>query len=254
MKRFRLCGYINLFGIIPDFVYPVYYQNGEYFFAHGDKFFIQNFFRIKRDYLKEIQGLPEQYGQVLCEIGDEQIYIYEKSYGEILLGTGYSLVKKLSDIRIDQRILHNVLEEFRDDFGHDDLLFLDPYARYYATGRRKTAVARVFLSAGSGNIIINRKTVDNYFSGGYLKENVLLPLKLTGTETVVDLYITVKGGGVTGQAEAIRLGISRVLIRLDIESKKILKDEGYLTRDPRMKERKKSGLKGARRKPQTSKR
>ena len=254
MKKYRLYGYINLFGIIPDFVYPVYYQNGEYFFAHGDKFFIQNFFRVKRDYLKDIQRLPEQYGEIKCQIGDEQIYIYEKSYGEILFGIGYSLVKKLSDIKIDQRILDNILEEFREDFGYDDSLFLDPYARYYATGRRKKAVARVFLSAGNGKIIVNRRTLDDYFSIGYVKESILLPLKLTGTETAVDLYATVKGGGVTGQAEAIRLGISRALIRLDSESKKILKDEGYLTRDSRMKERKKCGLKGARRKPQTSKR
>lgn len=252
MKRFILCGYINLFGIIPDFVYPVYYQNGKYFFAHGDKFYIKNFFRVKDDYISEIHQLPEKYGQIQRQVGNEQIYIYEKSYGEILLGTGYRLVKKISDIRIDNRILHNILVEFREDFSEEKVIASG--VKYYATGRRKTAAARVFLSEGNGKIIVNQKPIDSYFSGGYLVEKALLPLKLTGTYGAVDLYVTVKGGGVTGQAEAIRHGISQALICFDIDSKKMLKDEGYLTRDSRMKERKKSGLKGARRKPQTSKR
>ncbi|WP_242872746.1 30S ribosomal protein S9 [Merdimonas faecis] len=147
------------------------------------------------------------------------------------------------------------MEEFREDFAEDSgkkVLAAD--VKYYATGRRKTAVARVYLADGNGKIIVNQKPIESYFSGGYYREKVLMPLELTGTYGAVDVYATVKGGGVTGQAEAIRHGISRALINIAIDSKKMLKDEGYLTRDPRMKERKKSGLKGARRKPQRSKR
>ena len=255
MERYKLCGYINLFGIIPDFVYPVYYRNGKYFFAHGDKFCIKRFFRVKKDYLREIQPLPEKYGLIQRQVENDQIYIYEKSYGEILLGTGYNLVKKISNIRIGNTILQNILEEFREDFAEDSgkkVLAAD--VKYYATGRRKTAVARVYLADGNGKIIVNQKPIESYFSGGYYREKVLMPLELTGTYGAVDVYATVKGGGVTGQAEAIRHGISRALINIAIDSKKMLKDEGSLTRDPRMKERKKSGLKGARRKPQRSKR
>ena len=254
MRRYRLYGYINMFGIIPDFMYPVYYLNKEFFFAHGDDFFIQRFFKIKKDYLNEIQQLPEWYGQVQRQVGNEQIYIYVKWDGDILLGTGYGLVKRMIGMNVDQIILQKALEEFTKKFGENECKNLNPSARYYATGRRKTAVARVFLSAGKGKILINKKTIEEYFGIMYLNERVLSPLKLTGTENDIDLYITVKGGGISGQAEAVRHGIAQVLIKFDVESRKLLKDNGYLTRDSRMKERKKVGLRGARRKHQSSKR
>ena len=127
-------------------------------------------------------------------------------------------------------------------------------ATYYGTGRRKSSVARVFMTPGTGNITINGRTVDDYFGLETLKVIMRQPLVATQTTDQFDLKITVKGGGYTGQAGAIRHGIARALCEADAEFRPVLKKEGYLTRDPRMKERKKYGLKGARRAPQFSKR
>jgi small subunit ribosomal protein S9 len=127
-------------------------------------------------------------------------------------------------------------------------------ATYYGTGRRKSSVARVFMTPGTGNITINGRTVDDYFGLETLKVIMKQPLVATQTTEQFDLKITVKGGGYTGQAGAIRHGIARALCEADAEFRPVLKKAGYLTRDPRMKERKKYGLKGARRAPQFSKR
>ena len=125
---------------------------------------------------------------------------------------------------------------------------------YYGTGRRKSSVARVFMTPGKGNITVNKRSLDEYFGLNTLKTIVMQPLTATGTADQFDLYITVKGGGTTGQAGAIRHGIARALLEVDPEYRATLKANGYLTRDPRMKERKKYGLKAARRAPQFSKR
>ena len=125
---------------------------------------------------------------------------------------------------------------------------------YYGTGRRKSSVARVFMTPGKGNITVNKRSLDEYFGLDTLKTIVMQPLTATGTADQFDLYITVKGGGTTGQAGAIRHGIARALLEVDPEYRATLKANGYLTRDPSMKERKKYGLKKARRAPQFSKR
>ena len=125
---------------------------------------------------------------------------------------------------------------------------------YYGTGRRKSAVARVYLLPGKGNITINKRGIDDYFGLETLKLIVRQPLELTGTLSKFDIRINVFGGGYTGQAGAIRHGISRALLVADGDFRQPLKRAGFLTRDPRMKERKKYGLKGARRAPQFSKR
>ncbi len=127
-----------------------------------------------------------------------------------------------------------------------------PY--FYGTGRRKSSVARVRVYAGSGNITINGRTLDDYFGLETLKLIVKQPLILTENAEKFDIVCTVAGGGVTGQAGAIRHGISRALLQADAELRPVLKKAGFLTRDPRMKERKKYGLKAARRAPQFSKR
>ncbi len=126
--------------------------------------------------------------------------------------------------------------------------------RYYGTGRRKCSVARVYLMPGKGDILINKKSIDEYFGLDTLKMIVRQPLVATQTEDKYDVLVNVYGGGFTGQAGAIRHGISRALLEVDADYRPILKKEGYLTRDPRMKERKKYGLKAARRAPQFSKR
>ena len=121
-------------------------------------------------------------------------------------------------------------------------------------GRRKTAVARVYISKGKGNITINKKELTTYFPTATLPYNVNPPLALTDNEKSFDIKVNVFGGGMTGQAEAIRLAISRAMCKLDEENRKVLKPEGLLTRDPRMVERKKFGQKKARKKFQFSKR
>lgn len=126
--------------------------------------------------------------------------------------------------------------------------------QYYGTGRRKKSVARVRLVPGSGNVTINDREIDEYFGLETLKVIVRQPLALTNTEGKFDVLVNVKGGGFTGQAGAIRHGIARALLEADPEMRPELKKAGFLTRDPRMKERKKYGLKKARKAPQFSKR
>ena len=127
-----------------------------------------------------------------------------------------------------------------------------PY--FYGTGRRKNSVARVRVYAGTGKIVINDREMDNYFGLETLKLIVRAPLVLLGVEGKYDVFVRVNGGGVSGQAGAIRHGIARALLNVDPEFRPALKAAGFLTRDPRMKERKKYGLKAARRAPQFSKR
>ncbi len=125
---------------------------------------------------------------------------------------------------------------------------------YQAVGRRKSSIARVRLVPGEGKIVINRRDIDNYFGLETLKMTVRQPLNLTETSGRFDVLVNVYGGGTSGQAGAIRHGIARALCKADAELRPALKQAGFLTRDPRMKERKKYGLKAARRAPQFSKR
>ena len=127
-----------------------------------------------------------------------------------------------------------------------------PY--FYGTGRRKSSVARVRVYQGTGKITVNGRDIDDYFGLETLKLIVRQPMQLTNTMDQFDIICTVAGGGVTGQAGAIRHGLSRALLQFNPELRPELKKAGFLTRDPRMKERKKYGLKGARRAPQFSKR
>ena len=124
----------------------------------------------------------------------------------------------------------------------------------YGNGRRKSSVARIYLVPGTGKITINKRDIDEYFGLDTLKVIVRQPLVATETSDKFDVLVNVKGGGYTGQAGAIRHGISRALLTVDGDYRPVLKKAGFLTRDPRMKERKKYGLKAARRAPQFSKR
>ena len=126
--------------------------------------------------------------------------------------------------------------------------------QYQGTGRRKTSVARVRLLPGEGRVIVNNRGLAEYFGKKTLEMIAKQPLVLTSTEGRYDVMAKVEGGGITGQAGAIRLGIARALLKADADMRPTLKPAGFLTRDPRMKERKKYGLKGARRAPQFSKR
>ncbi len=131
---------------------------------------------------------------------------------------------------------------------------LTPVQEFLGTGRRKTAVARVRLSTGSGKIVVNGRPLENYFTVEDLRAAVVQPLARTDAATKYDVRVSVTGGGPSGQAGAVRHGIARALIRADLNYRPVLKAEGFLTRDPRMKERKKYGQPGARKRFQYSKR
>ena len=127
-------------------------------------------------------------------------------------------------------------------------------AKFYGTGRRKKSIARVFMTPGKGEIKVNGRPLDEYFGLDTLKMIVRQPLEATGNDGKFDVMVTVRGGGMGGQAGAIRHGIARALLEEDAENRAELKKDGFLTRDSRMKERKKPGLKKARKAPQFSKR
>lgn len=126
--------------------------------------------------------------------------------------------------------------------------------RYYATGKRKNAVARVYMKEGNGTILVNKRNFDDYFTRDSLKMLIRQPFEITGNKDKFDLYVNVFGGGVSGQAGAVKHGISKALLEYNIELRPILKKGGFLTRDPRIKERKKYGQPGARKRFQFSKR
>ncbi len=128
------------------------------------------------------------------------------------------------------------------------------FIQYYATGRRKKSVARVFLRPGTGSITVNRRTFDTYFPNASLRTQTMRPLELTETGAKFDIFATAAGGGVAGQADALRLGIARALVAFDAVLRPTLKKAGLLMRDARIKERKKYGLAGARKRFQFSKR
>lgn len=126
--------------------------------------------------------------------------------------------------------------------------------RYYATGKRKTAVARIYMKEGNGVLLVNKRNFDDYFTRESLKMLIKQPLELVGKRDQFDFYINVQGGGMAGQAGAIKHGISKSLVEYDVDLRTILKKAGFLTRDARIKERKKYGQPGARKRFQFSKR
>ncbi len=125
---------------------------------------------------------------------------------------------------------------------------------YRGTGRRKSSVARVMLSPGTGKFVINKRQFDDYIPSAATRLDVMQPLELTSNQSTFDIIVNVNGGGITGQAGAIRHGITRALLEVNADYRKVLKTAGMITRDPRVKERKKPGLRKARRAPQFSKR
>ena len=124
----------------------------------------------------------------------------------------------------------------------------------YATGKRKTSIARVWLEPGEGKFVVNERTIKEYFGRETCEMVALQPLDLTGTRNQFDVTVNVHGGGISGQSVAIRHGISKALLQYNLEFKDVLKKAGFITRDSRVKERKKYGRRGARRRPQFSKR
>lgn len=126
--------------------------------------------------------------------------------------------------------------------------------RFYATGKRKCAIARVYMKEGDGNLIINKRNFDDYFTRDSLKMLIMQPLEMVGARSKFDFYVNVTGGGMAGQAGAVKHGITKALVEYDVELRAVLKKAGFLTRDSRIKERKKYGQPGARKRFQFSKR
>ncbi|MEI8173955.1 MAG: 30S ribosomal protein S9 [Deltaproteobacteria bacterium] len=126
--------------------------------------------------------------------------------------------------------------------------------RFYATGKRKCAIARVYMKEGDGNLIVNKRNFDDYFTRDSLKMLIMQPLEMVGARSKFDFYVNVTGGGMAGQAGAVKHGITKALVEYDVELRAVLKKAGFLTRDSRIKERKKYGQPGARKRFQFSKR
>lgn len=301
-----LVGYLNLFNLIPDFVYPVYTHYGQYYFADGDAYYIRNFIKIKRSVEQDIEFFNYSV-RFIRTVNSTQIYIYQLRNGKLIIGTGEQVYERLISVSPIQLKMRSDLRGFFSDFSgernqiqgasciklpklpipaqqseHKTYTLFQKYntsakgdsgeignvynflldvtvpisrnAKYYGTGRRKKSVARVYLLPGTGKITINKKGIDEYFALETMKVVVYQPLVATQTLNKFDVIVNVRGGGFAGQAGAIRHGIARALLEANPAFRPILKSAGFLTRDSRMKERKKYGLKAARRAPQFSKR
>lgn len=298
-----LVGYLNLFNLIPDFVYPVYDHCGQYFFADGDAYYIRNFVKIKQSVEQDIEFFNCSVGFTRT-VNSTQIYIYQLRNGKLIIGTGDQVYERLISVSWIQLEMRSDLMGFLRDFSgvrnriqeafciklpmpapklrHKRYALFEKYntsvkevsgemkkvynllmnvtvpisrnEKYYGTGRRKKSVARVYLLPGTGKITINKKGIDEYFALETVRMVVYQPLVATQTLNKFDVIVNVKGGGFAGQAGAIRHGIARALLEANPAFRPILKSAGFLTRDSRMKERKKYGLKAARRAPQFSKR
>lgn len=246
---YNLYGYLNLFPGLSGFLYPVFQKNGTLYLADGDIHHIFSFHPLKPDYITSINPLASYTNTLYCA-GCHYPHIYQKENGQLYIGSE----KQLFDQLRGYQLTNPVLQEELDDFLSELNILCAPLTPYYGTGRRKKAVARVFLYEGTGKITINHRKATEYFTNIQHAQTIQHPFLITSTSQLFDAYITVKGGGIAGQAGAIRHGISRALLKYDLEYRTILKAEGFLTRDSRMKERKKPGMKGARKSPQFSKR
>lgn len=252
---YMLYGYLNLFCLIPDFVYPIYLSGNNFYFADGDGWHIEHFVKVKASYRNRITPLPAT-GFKEYRVGSPQIYIYIQPGNKVLIGTGPRMCGKLRGYQPGDQLLQEDLTDFLStyDSPFPSNRAVGTRLRYRGTGRRKTAVARVYLREGNGRILVNRRDFNEYFVPESLQQIVLQPFVLTGTTNRFDVFTRVSGGGFSGQAGAIRHGISRALLQSDAAYRPVLKKAGLLTRDSRMKERKKPGLKAARRAPQYAKR
>ena len=251
---YELYGYLNLFPGLSGFLYPVFRKDGQSYLADGNIRYIRSFHLLKLEYINNVTHLSSfnttSCFDILYQLGSPYPHIYQKESGEIYIGSGNYLYKQLLDYQLSNPILQQELNDFLQEIA----ILCSQKKFSYGTGRRKKAVARVFLSEGTGKITINHKHINDYFLNQQQYQTVQRPFILTNTAYLLDAYITVQGGGISGQAGAVQHGISRALLDFDSNHRTLLKSENLLTRDPRMKERKKPGLKGARRSSQHSKR
>ena len=264
--QYKLIGFLNMFDIIPDFDFPIFEKNGNLFFQVGKNDKIEEFEEAKNTIKARVIPISSNSTNnnepILIDVFSRPIYAFQETENQIVYGNSSFFKIYFKTYSPKNKILRREIRDFFEDISsnrNDDIISFKQTrqqntARYYGTGRRKSSIARVYLMPGSGNVTVNKRNIDDYFGLETLKVIVRQPLVATDTVDKFDVLVNVKGGGYTGQAGAIRHGIARALLEADADYRPILKKAGYLTRDPRMKERKKYGLKAARRAPQFSKR
>ena len=264
-EKYKLIGFLNMFNIVPDFVFPVFEFNGELFFQEGENDKIKGFNPAKSAIrTKIIPVVSNKFSDIridLFDISTDPIYAFQTEE-QVVYGTSSFMRQFFKAYSPQNEVLALEIRDFLENLSqpkneivlYSNTLYRSKLLTYYGTGRRKTSIARVYIFQGTGNIIINNRHIDNYFGLQNLKCIVRQPLSLTDNLQNFDVSCTVSGGGVTGQAGAISLGIARALLQYNTELRTALKSAGLLTRDARMKERKKYGLKAARKAPQFSKR
>ncbi len=259
LNLYKLTGFIDLFDIIPNFVFPVFEKDGKLFFQNGHKNRIEEFVEVKKSVYSKLIPLQNcKSKEIIIDQTADPIYAFRKDASKIEFGDASYFQKFFQDYTTEDNLLKKKINDFLEEISvkrENSGWYRPKSAYFYGTGRRKSSVARVrIFPNGTGLISINGRDIEDYFGLETLKMVVRQPLNTTGTIGKVDVTATVIGGGVTGQAGALRHGISRALLEMNPEHRTILKAAGFLTRDPRMKERKKYGLKAARRAPQFSKR
>lgn len=263
MEEYKLFGFLNMFKLIPDFVFPVYEQENVLYIQEGERNKLCAIAPLKKELCYRVVPKSE-YTNFNClarhlniTITSSPKYAFQISEKDIIYGDSKVILEYLEQFHSNDEILKQEIADFRDDVGYitvNKLKRKSNILQFYGTGRRKSSVARVYLRPGTGKIEINRRDIDEYFGVETLKVIVKQPLVITNTTDKLDVMVNVQGGGYTGQAGAIRHGISRALLQVDTNYRPVLKKAGFLTRDSRMKERKKYGLKSARRASQFSKR
>lgn len=263
--KYKLIGFLNMFNIVPDFIFPVFEFNGDLFFQEGENDTIKSYSpaksSIRTRIIPVVSNAISDIGSSLFDISSDPIYAFQTDK-QVVYGTSSFLRQFFEAYSPTNEVIALEIRDFLESLPkpkneivlYSNTLYQPKLLTYYGTGRRKTSIARVYIFQGNGNIIINNRDIDNYFGLQNLKYVVCQPLSLTDNLQNFDVRCTVTGGGVTGQAGAISLGIARALLQYNTELRSALKSAGLLTRDARMKERKKYGLKAARKAPQFSKR
>lgn len=268
MKRYRLVGFLNLFDVVPDFVYPVFENDDLYYFQDEQNGKIIDFILVKSSVYSMITKI-DKYKQILgiekaiLEIGSKSIFAFQIEKNKVVCGEDIYMFKFFQRYIAKNEFIKKEIAAFKEELSNSKEV--NEYRKkqftkeqkstrrtnkFYGTGRIKNSTARVYLVPGMGNIVINKRPIDDYFGLETLKVIVRQPLVATETEDMFDVLVTVKGGGYTGQASAIRHGIARALLQVNSEYRLALKKAGYLIREPRIKERKKYALKAGRRSPQ----
>ena len=268
MKKYKLIGFLNLFDIVPDFVYPVFENEDLYYFQDECNGIVIDFVLVKSSVYPMIIKIDEckhnlGIKKTVLEIGSKSIYAFQMEKGKIICGESILMLKFFTTYSTNNEFLKKEIAVFKRELSNSEGVnkkkekqsvkkhkSVSVAGRFYGTGRTRQSIARVYLVPGKGDITINKASIDVYFKLGKLKDIVCQPLVATDTIDKYDVLVNVHGGSYTRQAGAIRHGIARALLQVDADYRPALKKAGYLTRDSRMKERKKYGLKAARRAPQ----